>query len=234
MNQTASLAGASEATAPPPSTGAMTPATTQAVKTTTAPTGPSPGANTSQGNSVWGKGLLVNATQHIPGYSDTTAEAMTAVMEALPCRAAEELNESVLDENAEFVMSRLNHHEPDVRAERTEAMSELVQRINAIDVTCLLQNLKDVLSETELAGTRAFSLKGAGNTMFTVPAEFMTRHLIPLMILNKTLADTLLSSSPKSGEVSPEWDSVNVPSFLTTMFGDLRMRTSFSNHQTLR
>jgi DNA-binding PucR family transcriptional regulator len=168
---------------------------------------------------------MVNATQHIPDDSDTTAEAMTAVMEALPCRTAEESNESVLDENAEFATSRLNHHESDVRAEWTEAMSELVQRANAIDVVCSLQNLKDVFSETELAGIRAFSLKGAGNTTFTAPAEFMTRHLIPLMILNKTLADTLLSSSPKSGEVSPEWDSVNASSLLTSTFGDLRMRT---------
>jgi hypothetical protein len=110
-------------------------------------------------------------------------------------------------------------------------MSELVQRANnAIDIIFSLQNLKEIFSETELAGIRAFSLKRAGNTMFTVPAEFMTRHLIPPMILNKTLADALLSSSPKSGEVPPEcrqeWDSAtNVSSLLTSMFGDLRMRT---------
>ena len=65
MNQAASSAGASEVTALPPSTGgALAPATTQAVEITTASTGPSPGANTSQGKSVWGKGLMVDATQH--------------------------------------------------------------------------------------------------------------------------------------------------------------------------
>ena len=76
MNQAASSAGASEATALPPSTCALTPATTQAVETTTPSMGPSPGTNTSQGNSLWGKGLVVNAIQHIPDDSDTTAEAM--------------------------------------------------------------------------------------------------------------------------------------------------------------
>ena len=63
--------------------------------------------------------------------------------------------------------------------------------------------------------------------MFTVPAGFMSRHLVPSMILNKTLGDVLLGPPPKSGEGSPEWDSVNVnaPSLLTSTFGDLRMRT---------
>jgi hypothetical protein len=150
---------------------------------------------------------------------------MADVMDALPCRTAKESDESVLDENAEFIMPRLNHHDSDVRAEWTEAMSELVQRANAIDVMCMLQNLKDIFSETELSGMRAFSLKGAGNTMFTVPAEFMMRHLVPSMILHKTLANTLLSSPPKSGEISHEWDSVNISSLLTSTFGDLRMRT---------
>jgi hypothetical protein len=89
-------------------------------------------------------------------------------------RAAEELNESVLDDNAEFVMSRLNRRGSDVRKERSEAMSGLIQRANAtpVDLACMLQNLKDIFSDAELAGTRAFSLKGAGSTMFTVLAEF--------------------------------------------------------------
>jgi hypothetical protein len=150
---------------------------------------------------------------------------MAAAMEAPPSRTAEELNESVLDENAEFATSRLNHHDSGARKEWADAMSELVQRANAIDVTCLLQNLKGIFSDAELAGIRAFSLKGASSTMFTVPAGFMSRHLVPSMILNKTLGDALLRPPPQSGEVPPEWGSVNVSSLLTSIFGDLRMRT---------
>jgi hypothetical protein len=45
------------------------------------------------------------------------------------------------------------------------------------------------------------------------------------MILNKTLGDVLIKSSPTFGEVSQEWDKVSVSSILTSIFGDLRMRT---------
>ena len=225
MNQTASSADTLEVASSSTSTDASTPASTQAVETPTAPTGLIPGIQTSQTKRSWGQGLSHDANLHVPDDSDTTLEAMTAVMNVLPCRTAEELDESVLDENADFIISRLNHHDSDVRSEWTEAMTELVQRVNAIDVTCILQNLKDIFTTTELAGIRAFSLKGAGNTMFTVPAEFMMRHLVPSMILNKSLAETLLKSPPKSGEDSQVWDNVNIASLLTSIFGDLRMRT---------
>ena len=110
MNNTASPADTSGATVPLPSTDAPAPATAQAVETATASTGQSPGINTPQGSRTWGQGLMGNSTQHVPDDSDTTAKAMAAVMEALPDRIAEKVDESVLDENAEFIISRLNHH----------------------------------------------------------------------------------------------------------------------------
>jgi hypothetical protein len=116
---------------------------------------------------------------------------MDRVMNALAERHADDVDESVLDDNAEFVLSRLNRHESNVRQEWTAAMSELLQRVSPLDVVLTLDTLKELFSDTEIAGIRAFSLRGAGNAMFTVPAEFMSKHLVPSMIMNKVMGDIL-------------------------------------------
>ena len=103
MNQTASSADTLEAASSSTSTDASTPVSTQAVETPTAPTGLIPGIQTSQMKRSWGQGLSHDANLHVPDDSDTTLEAMAAVMNVLPCRTAEELDESVLDENADLL-----------------------------------------------------------------------------------------------------------------------------------
>ena len=176
----------------------------------------------------WGQGHVVNASAHVPDDSETTAEARNKVINGLAQMHPDDVDESVLDNNVEFVLSRLNLHESDVRREWTAAMAEVLQRVNPIDVALTLDTLRELFSDTEIAGIRAFSLRGAGNTMFTVPAEFMTRHLVPSMIMNKVMGDILpkhLSEGEGEASISHEWKSVDIVPLLTAVYGDLRMRT---------
>jgi hypothetical protein len=158
MNQAAGTAEALAESLSSAPTDALPPAEQQTV--VTSPTGPSPDTHTSPVGKTWGKGPNKDSTQHVPDDAETSLKAMAAVMEELPSRTAEELDESILDDNAEFIMSRLNHHDSDARKEWTDAMSELIQRVNPMGIMCALQNLKDIFSVTELAGIRAFSLEG--------------------------------------------------------------------------
>ena len=76
----------------------------------------------------WGQGHVVNASAHVPDDSETTAEARNKVINGLAQTHPDDVDESVLDNNVEFVLSRLNLHESDVRKEWTTATSELLQR----------------------------------------------------------------------------------------------------------
>ena len=173
----------------------------------------------------WGQGHVVNSSTHVPDDSETTAEARDVVMDALAQRHSDDVDESVLDNSVEFVLSRLNRHESDVRQEWTAAMSELLQRVSPLDVVLTLDTLKELFSDAEIAGIRAFSLRGAGNTMFTVPAEFMSNHLVPSMIMNKVMGDILPKylNRDAADPASHKWKSVDVIPLLTAIHGDLRM-----------
>ena len=106
-------------------------------------------------------------------------------------------------------------------------MSELLQRASPLDVVLTLETLKELFSDAEIAGIRAFSLRGAGNTMFTVPAEFMSNHLVPSMIMNKVMGDILPKylNRDVADPASHKWKSVDMIPLLTAIYGDLRMRT---------
>jgi hypothetical protein len=163
----------------------------------------------------WGQGHVVNSPTHVPDDSETTAEARDRVINALAQRHADDVDESILDNNVEFVLSS---HESDVRQEWTAAMSELLQRVSPLDVVLTLGTLKELFSDAEVAGIRAFSLRGAGNTMFTVPAEFISNHLVPSMIMNKVMGDILPKhlTNVGGGEgesptcTSHKWKSVDI------------------------
>ena len=190
-------------------------------------------ANTAKRNSPlgWGQGHVVNASAYVPDDSETTAEARNMVINGLAQTHPDDVDESVLDNNVEFVLSRLSRHESDVRQEWTAAMAEVLQRVNPLDVVLTLDTLRELFSDTEIAGIRAFSLRGAGNTMFTVPAEFMARHLVPSMIMNKVMGDILpkhlsdVSGGEGEASTSHKWKSVDIVPLLTAVYGDLRMRT---------
>ena len=67
--------------------------------------------------------------------------------------------------------------------------------------------------------------------MFTVPAEFMSKHLVPSMIMNKVMEDILpkhltgVSGGEGESPTSHKWKSVDIIPLLTAIYGDLRMRT---------
>ena len=58
----------------------------------------------------WGQGHVVNSSTYVPDDSETTADARNMVMDALAQRHFDDVDESVLDNSVEFVLSRLNRH----------------------------------------------------------------------------------------------------------------------------